>query len=69
VVDFCFSLIFKQLSCTLFDGTSRHLARFDVVAKDSGYAVAIESPLYTMVSSDSVRRLLNTFTWPSAKLA
>ena len=55
--------LFKQMLCFLFDGTSKHLAHFDVVAKDSGYAAAIESPLSAMVSSDTVRRFLNAFSW------
>lgn len=55
--------LFKQVLCFLFDGTSKHLAHFDVVAKDSGYAAAIESPLSAMVSSDTVRRFLNAFSW------
>ncbi|TIH12014.1 hypothetical protein D0S45_19435 [Marinifilum sp. JC120] len=31
--------LFKQVLCFLFDGTSRHLAHFDVLTKDSGSPV------------------------------
>ncbi len=37
--------LFKQVLCFLFDGTSRHLAHFDVLTKDPGYAAAIETDI------------------------
>lgn len=56
--------LFKQLFCFFFDGTSRHLAHFDVLAKDPGYAAAIESAQDALVSSDTVRRFFRAFSWP-----
>ena len=56
--------LFKQVLCFLFDGTSRHLAHFDVLATDPGYAATIETPPTALVSSDTVRRFYRAFSWP-----
>jgi hypothetical protein len=56
--------LFKQILCFLFDGTSRHLAHFDVLATDPGYAATIETPPTALVSSDTVRRFYRAFSWP-----
>lgn len=53
--------LFKQILCFLFDGTSRHLAHFDVLATDPGYAATIETPPTALVSSDTVRRFYRAF--------
>jgi hypothetical protein len=52
----------KQVLCFLFDGTSRHLAHFDVLAKDPGYAAAIETDINGMASSHTVKRFYQAFS-------
>ena len=42
--------IFKQIFCWFFDGTCRHLSYFDKLAKDEGYAGAIEQAPEDMAS-------------------
>ncbi|MDY0177502.1 MAG: IS1380 family transposase, partial [Lentisphaeria bacterium] len=54
--------LFKQVLCFLFDGTSRHLAHFDVLAKDPGYAAAIETDINGMASSHTVKRFYQAFS-------
>ena len=54
--------LFKQVLCFLFDGTSRHLAHFDILAKDPGYAAAIETSLEDMASSHTIKRLYRAFS-------
>jgi hypothetical protein len=54
--------LFKQMLCFLFDGTSRHLAHFDVQAKNPGYAAAIETSLEDMASSHTIKRLYRAFS-------
>ncbi len=54
--------LFKQVLCFLFDGTSRHLAHFDVLAEDPGYAAAIETSLEDMASSHTVKRFYRAFS-------
>ena len=54
--------LFKQVLCFLFDGTSRHLAHFDVLAKDPGYAAAIETDLADMASSHTIKRFYRAFS-------
>lgn len=54
--------LFRQVLCFLFDGTSRHLAHFDVLAKDSGYAAAIETDIRDMASSHTVKRFYQAFS-------
>ena len=56
--------IFKQLFCFFLDGTSRHLATFDRLKEDEGYARGIESELEAMVSSHAVKRFFKAFWWP-----
>lgn len=56
--------LFKQVLCFFFDGTSRHLAYFDVLAKDAGYAAIIESDPESMASSHTVKRFFQAFSWP-----
>jgi len=48
--------LFIQILCWLFDGTCRHLTYFDTLAKDSGYAAAIEMESDKMASSHAVKR-------------
>jgi hypothetical protein len=54
--------IFKQVLCFLFDGTSRHLTHFDVLARDPGYAATIETDIRSMVSSHTVKRFYQAFS-------
>ncbi len=54
--------LFKQVLCFLFDGTSRHLAHFDVLSKDPGYAAAIETDLQDMASSHTIKRFYRAFS-------
>jgi Transposase DDE domain group 1 len=56
--------LFKQVLCFFFDGTSRHLTYFDVLAKDTGYAAAIETAPEGMASSHTVKRFFQAFSWP-----
>ena len=56
--------LFKQVLCFLFDGTSRHLSHFDVLAKDTGYAAAIDTHPESMASSHTVKRFFTAFSWP-----
>lgn len=55
--------IFKQIFCFFFDGTSRHLAWFDHLKKDEGYAAAIETKPDDMASSHIIKRFLGGFSW------
>lgn len=48
--------------CFLFDGTSRHLAYFDTLAKDPGYAIVIETAPEDMASSHTIKRFYQAFT-------
>jgi len=54
--------LFKQVLCFLFDGTSRHLAHFDTMAKDPGYAAAIETGPGDMASSHTIKRFYRAFS-------
>ena len=56
--------IFKQIFCFFLDGTSRHLAAFDRLKEDEGYAGAIESKPGVMLSSHAVKRFFKAFWWP-----
>jgi len=56
--------IFKQLFCFLVDGTSRHLAYFDHLRDDAGYAGVIESAPETLLSCHAVKRFFRAFWWP-----
>ena len=55
--------MFKQLLCNFVDGTSRHLVHFDTVGADEGYAGTIESSQGTLLSSHSVKRFYQAFSW------
>jgi len=52
--------LFQQLICFFFDGSYFHLTGFDHLAKDKGYAAAIETPDNKMVSSHSVKRFFKS---------
>lgn len=54
--------IFQQVLCFLFDGTSKHLRYFENLAKDHGYAAAIETAPKAMVSSHTVKRFYRSFS-------
>ena len=54
--------LFKQVLCFLFDGTSRHLTRFDALTKDPAYAAVIETAPGHMASSHSVKRFFQAFS-------
>jgi hypothetical protein len=54
--------IFKQIFCWLFDGTSRHISYFDQLAKDEGYAGAIEQPVEDMASSHIIKRFFKSIS-------
>ena len=45
---------FKQLICFLVDGTDLHLTYFDELAKNRGYAKAIETSFGDMASSHQI---------------
>ena len=55
--------IFKQLFCNFIDVMSRHLIHFDLLKKDDGYAGKIESRQSTLLSSHTVKRFYNAFSW------
>ena len=55
--------IFKQLFCNLLDGTSRHLTYYDALKRDAGYAQTIESKEESLLSSHSVKRFYQSFSW------
>jgi len=55
--------LFKQLFCFFIDGTSLHLTRFDELAKDSGYASAIETARNDMASSHQIKRFMSAFSF------
>jgi len=52
--------IFKQIFSWFFDGTSRHLSYFDELAKDEGYAGAIEQATENMASSHTIKRFFKS---------
>jgi len=54
---------FKQLICFFIDGTDLHLTRFDELAKDKGYAKAIETSGGNMASSHQIKRFLKKFSF------
>ena len=55
--------IFKQVLCFMTDGTSRRLTYFDELAKDDGYAAAIETDPRSMASSHQIKRFFKAFAW------
>jgi len=56
--------LLKQIICNFLDGTCRHLSYFDQLQKDKAYAALIETNHEDMVSSHTVKRFLNAFSWP-----
>ncbi|WDN89306.1 hypothetical protein BuS5_03767 [Desulfosarcina sp. BuS5] len=56
-------ILFKQIFCFFFDGTSRHLTYFDQLKNDKGYAGAIETTTSQMASSHMIKRFFQTFGW------
>ena len=55
--------LFQQIFCFLFDGTSRHISHFDILAQDKGYAVTIEADMKEMASSHTIKRFFALFAW------
>lgn len=56
--------IFKQMICFFVDGTHRHIAQFDWLAQDTGYAGVLETAPEDLVSSHALKRFLHAFWWP-----
>ena len=54
-------LLFKQIFCWLFDGTSRHISYFDHIKADNGYTAAIEAKSSEMASSHAIKRFFKAF--------
>ena len=54
---------FKQLICFFVDGTDLHLTYFDELAKNQGYAKAIETYFPDMASSHQIKRFLKKFSF------
>jgi len=54
---------FEQLICFFVDGTDLHLTRFDELAKDRGYASAVEASVGDMASSHQIKRFLKKFSF------
>ena len=54
---------FKQLICFLVDGTDLHFTYFDELAKNRGYAKAIETSFGDMASSHQIKRFLKKFSF------
>ena len=55
--------LFQQIFCFLFDGTSRHISYFDILAQDKGYAATIETNMKDMASSHTIKRFFALFAW------
>jgi hypothetical protein len=55
--------IFKQLFSFFLDGTSRHLAYFDVLKDDPGYAGSMETEKEALLSCAAVKRFFKAFSW------
>jgi hypothetical protein len=56
-------LLFKQIFCVFFDGTSRHISYFDHLKADRGYGAAIELNASEMASSHAIKRFFRAFGW------
>lgn len=56
-------LLFKQMFCFLFDGTSRHISYFDHLKEDAGYTAALEITSTEMASSHTIKRFFRAFGW------
>jgi hypothetical protein len=55
--------IFEQLISFLQDGTSFHLARFDALKEDEGYAAILGSRSESLLSSHSAKRFIQGFSF------
>ena len=55
--------LFMQIFCFLFDGTSRHISHFDLLAQDQGYAAILETDRKEMASSHTIKRFFALFAW------
>ena len=53
-----------QLFAFFIDGTSRHFSYFDHLKQDEAYARTIESDPAALVSSHTVKRFFQAFSWP-----
>ena len=60
-------LLFKQMFCFLFDGTSRHISYFDHLKEDAGYTAALEISSTEMASSHTIKRFFRAFGWWCAR--
>ena len=60
-------ILFKQIFCFFFDGTSPHLIYFDQLKNDKGYTAAIEEEPSQMASSHMIKRFFKLFGWWFAK--
>ena len=55
--------LFLQVVCWFVDGTSRHIAYFDRLKEDEGYAAGLENAPEDMASSHTIKRFFKSFTW------
>jgi len=55
--------IFKQLCAFFVDGTEFSLSRFDTLMKDTGWTEIIENDRESMISSHSIKRFFNSFSY------
>ena len=55
--------IFSQMFSFFLDGTSRHIAYFDQLKKDEGYAGMLELPLTELCSSHAIKRFFQSFSF------
>ena len=55
--------LFLQIFCFLFDGTSRHISHFGILAQDKGYAATIETDMKEMASPHTIKRFFALFAW------
>ena len=53
----------RQILLFLIDGTSRHLAHFDTLKSDAGYAATIEREPGDLMTSHAVKRFFGNFTF------
>lgn len=53
--------LFKQIICFFVDGTSRHMAHFDRLREDGGYAGVIETVPEKLASSHQMKRFFQAF--------
>ena len=62
------NILFKQVICWLFEGTSRHLSYFDRLKKDKGYSSVIEINPSQMASSHQIKRFFKAFGFGCAHI-